>query len=144
LLENMRLLTDVPRHPFGSMWLGLLIGFPFATLIMEVVAPGAAGSLDHRVDWFGFMLFMAFVVGAAVTLIVATPVMYLLLRLRFLGPLTAVLFGIVVTVVSGFVAGQPGAFITVGIYTTCTVAVYLCSAHSQLFSNSSVERTRRE
>jgi hypothetical protein len=111
---------------------------------MEMVAPGAAGSLDHRVGWFGFVLFMAFAVGAAVVLIVATPVMYLLLRLRFLGPLTAVLFGVVVVVISGLVADQPGAFLTVGIYTTCTVAIYLFSAHSQLFSNRSFERTRRE
>jgi hypothetical protein len=49
------------------MWLGLVIGFPIATLVMELVAPGAAGSMDHRVGWLGSILFVAFAAGSAVT-----------------------------------------------------------------------------
>jgi hypothetical protein len=133
-LANMRMFTDVPRHPFTSMWMALFIGFPISTLLMEVVAPGAAGSIEHRVGWFGFILFMSLVVGVAITLLVATPTMYLLVRCRIAGPLTAILFGLAVIAVSGAVADQPGSYLTAGIYTTCTVSVYLCGAHPWMFS----------
>jgi hypothetical protein len=84
-LANMRMFTDVPRHPFTSMWMAVFIGFPISTLLMEVVAPGAAGSIEHRVGWLGFILFMSLVVGVAITLLIATPTMYLLVRCRIAG-----------------------------------------------------------
>jgi len=124
------------------MWLALLIGFLISTLLMEVVAPGAAGSLDHRLGWFAFMLFVSLVVGASITLLVATPVMYLLLRFHIGGPLSTILFGIVVIAASGVIADEPGGYLIAGLYTACTVFVYLCSAHRWVFSNNRLERSR--
>jgi hypothetical protein len=67
---------------------------------------------------------------------VAMPIMYFLLRLRILVPLTAILFGVVVIAISGLAVDRPSAYLTVANYTTCTVLVYLRIAHSQIFSNS--------
>jgi hypothetical protein len=136
----MRVFTAVPRHPFASMWLALFIGFPISTLLMEVVAPGAAGSIEHRVGWLGSILVISLVVGVAITLLVATPIMYLLLRCRIAGPLTAILFGLAVIAVSGAVVDEGGSYLTAGIYTTCTVSVYLCSAYPWMFSNNRLDR----
>jgi hypothetical protein len=134
--------TEAPRHPFASMWLALFTGFPISTLLMEGVAPGAAGSIEHRVGWFAFMLFMSLIVGVAIVLLVATPITYLLLRFRICGPVSPILFGIAVVAVSGAVADEPRSFLIAGAYTTCTVLVYLCSAHPWMFSNNRLERSR--
>jgi hypothetical protein len=138
----MRAFTEAPRHPFVSMWLALFLGFPISTLLMEVVAPGAVGSSDHRLGWFAFMLLASLIAGAAIVLLVATPIMYILLRLRIGGPLSAILFGLAIIAVSGAIAGEPGSFLIAGIYTTCTVLVYLCIAHFGVFSNNRFERSR--
>ncbi len=109
---------------------------------MEAVAPGAVGSIEHRVGWFGFILFMSFAVGFAVTLLIAMPTMYVLLRCRIAGPATAILFGVAAVAVSGIVADEPGAYLMSGIYTVCTVSVYLSRAHPWMFSNNRLERSR--
>jgi hypothetical protein len=134
--------TEAPRHPFASMWMALFTGFPISTLLMEVVAPGAAGSIEHRIGWFAFMLFMSLIVGVAIVLLIATPITYLLLRFRICGPLSSILFGISAIAVSGAVADEPRGFLIAGIYTTCTVLVYLWGAHPWMFSNNRFERSR--
>ena len=132
----MRGFTEPPRHPYSAMWLALIVGCTVASGVAATISVAHQG-----IGTFGLSLYVSLLAGAAVLIFVATPLMWVLLRRRVAGPMSAKVFGLALT---GLVWGYSGVgdLQVLGSYCACIVIAYVLIAYRGMFSNNRIERPR--
>jgi peptidoglycan/LPS O-acetylase OafA/YrhL len=134
----MSAFTQVPRKPYRSMWAALTIGCLVASVAVAVFSNLRGAS--SGVGFFFFVLYISFAVGAGVTLLVAMPLLWLLIRIGYAGPVSAIAFSCVLFALAGYPDYRYAGVMLV--FIVPVLLVFLVAAYTKLFSNNRFERSR--
>jgi peptidoglycan/LPS O-acetylase OafA/YrhL len=96
----MNALTQLPHKPYRSLWVALVIGCLASSAAVAIFSNFHGASSGP--GFFFFVLYISFAAGAGITLLVAMPLLWLLIRVGYAGPLSAVTFSCVVFVLMGY------------------------------------------
>lgn len=134
----MRAFTQSPHMPYRSLWAALTIGCFVASAAVAIFSNLRGAS--HGGGFFFFVLYISFAVGAGTALLVVMPVLWLLIRIGYAGPVSAIAFSCVLFALAGYpdykVAGIELVFIL------SVLVIFLVAAYTKLFSNNRFERSR--
>jgi hypothetical protein len=89
----MSAFTQLPHKPYRSLWAALTLGCLVASVAVAVFSNLRGAS--SGVGFFFFVLYISFAIGAGVTLLVAMPLLWLLIRIGYAGPVSAIAFSCV-------------------------------------------------
>jgi peptidoglycan/LPS O-acetylase OafA/YrhL len=134
----MSALTQLPHKPYRSLWVALAMGCLVASAAVAVFSSLRGASSGAGL--FFFVLYISFAAGAGITLLVAMPLLWLLIRIGYAGPVSAIAFSCALFALVGY-PDYRGAGVML-VFIVSVLCVFLLAAYTKLFSNNRFERSR--